>query len=461
VTATNPTLAPQSHLRATGAKPLRLLVASFALLIAAGTLLLWSPAATPVDRPITLLDAAFTATSAACVTGLVVRDTGTGFTLFGQSVILALIQLGGIGIMTLSLFLFSLLGRRFSIGSRFIVSQALAGAGGFESLWTILGLVVRFTFLTEAVGAGILFLRWSPELGATRAAYAGAFHAVSAFCNAGFSLWATSLIRYRGDLMVNVVVVALIVLGGLGFLVVSDLIHSLRARRLALHSRIVLVTSGALLVIGACALWALERQDSLAGLPLGEQWMAAVFQSATARTAGFNTIDLADLTPPGLFVLMILMFVGGSPGSCAGGVKTTVLAALALAAWTRVRGRHNVTAFRRTLTPDSVTNAVTIAFAGALVVLGGLFALLLLQAPHADARSLHGEFVAYLFESVSALGTVGLSMGVTEALSPMSRILVMGLMFLGRLGPLTVAAALARDDPSGDWQYPQEEIAVG
>jgi trk system potassium uptake protein TrkH len=449
-------------MKATHTRPLRLLVSSFAVLIAIGTGLLLLPAATPRDQPITLVDALFTATSAVCVTGLVVRDTGAGFTPLGQAIILVLIQLGGLGIMTFSLVILSALGVRLSLASRSMLTHTLSGVARMEGLAAFLRLLVTLTFAVEIVGASILFLRFQPDLGPGRAAWAAAFHSVSAFCNAGFSIWSDSLVRYRDDLVVNGVVMGLIVLGGLGFLVLHEVRRSWRRPVLfSLHTKVALATTAWLIGVGAAGLWVVEREDALAGLSARSQLLASLFQSVTARTAGFNTIDLASFTPAGLFVLMLLMFVGGSPGSCAGGIKTTTLGVLTLAAWQRIRGHANVNAFRRSLGRSTLENAVTITMAGVVVILVGLFGLLFLQAPHSSIRELHGDFAACFFEVVSAVGTVGLSVGTTTSLTPSARVLVVVLMFLGRLGPLTVATALARHSREADWQQAEEDLVVG
>ncbi len=449
-------------MRATGPGPLRLLLSSFLALIATGTALLMLPAATPPDRPIRFIDALFTATSATCVTGLIVRDTGSGFTLFGQVVILVLIQLGGIGIMTFSLLVFSLLGGRFSLVSRSIVMQTLAGVGYWEDLWPLLRMVIRFTLASELIGAMLLFARWQAEMGTPGAAYAAVFHAISAFCNAGFSLWPTSLMAWGGDAFIVIVMGLLIVLGGLGFLTIHD-IRSARSERraISLHTRLALSVTGILIVAGTVLFWILERHDSLAGLSGKQRLLASLFQSITCRTAGFNTVDIGSLAPATLFLLMLLMFIGGSPGSCAGGVKTTTFGVLALSAWNRLRRRTHVNAFRRTVSKATLANALSITLGGLFTVFTGLFLLLILESPHAAVVDRHGVFVGYFFEAVSAMGTVGLSTGVTPMLAPASRVLITALMFIGRLGPLTVAAALAGETPLNDWQYPEEDVMVG
>jgi trk system potassium uptake protein TrkH len=437
-------------------------VGSFAALIALGTGLLCLPAATPEDQPLAVVDALFTATSAVCVTGLVVKDTGADFTPLGQAVILGLMQLGGLGIMTFSLVILSLLGRRLSLASRSVVAHTLAGAGRNDGVRSLLILVLRFTLAFEGLGALVLFLSWRESLGPARAAWAAVFHSVSAFCNAGFSLWSSSLVAYRDDLVVNGTMIALIVLGGLGFVVVHEIWRTPRhPGELSLHSRVSLATTIWLIVAGAIAIWVVERDDALAGLSPGSQLLASIFQSVTARTAGFNTVDLGSFTPAGLFIVTMLMFVGGSPGSCAGGIKTTTLGVLVLAAWQRIRGHAHVNVFRRSLGRATLENAVTITIGGAVVVLVGLFAMLFLQEPHASIRELHGEFAAYFFEVVSAVGTVGLSVGVTTDLTPGARILTVLLMFVGRLGPLTVATALAHPSRETDWQHAEEDVMVG
>jgi trk system potassium uptake protein TrkH len=447
-------------MRAYRLHPVRLLVASFVLLIAAGTVLLRLPAATPPDQPIGWIDALFTATSATCVTGLAVRDTGTGFTPFGQVVILALIQAGGLGVMTFSLLVFSLFRNAVPLVHRSIFEHTLGGSV-VDDLRRLTRLVFVFAFAVETVGAAALFARFLGDLPVGRAAWAAVFHSVSAFCNAGFGLWPDSLTRYRSDPAVNLTVMGLIVLGGLGFVVVYDLAEARgRARRMSVHSKLALVATAVLIEAGAAVFWLLEQPRGLGDLAAGEQVWASLFQSVTARTAGFNTVEVGQLAPPTLFLLMVLMFIGGSPGSCAGGIKTTTLGVLVLASLSRLRGRENVNVFHRTLTPTTVRNTLSIAMGGVFVAAAGTFALLL-TAPSLAAAEEQAAFVGYLFESISALGTVGLSTGITPHLAPLSRIVVSLLMFVGRLGPLTVGSALVAARRADDWRYPEEEVMVG
>lgn len=449
-------------MRAAGSGPVRLLVGSFLVLVLLGTLLLKLPWSTPADKPIGWIDALFTATSAACVTGLVVRDTGSEFTVFGQWVILGLIQAGGLGVLTFSTFILALFGGRVSMTQRTIFEQSLAARFGGR-LRPVLRLVVVFTFVIESAGALFLFLRWLPEMGAGRAAYYGVFHAVSAFCNAGFGLRPDNLTAWRADALVIVPISALIVLGGLGFFTVDEILESRKTRRpLSVHSKLALSVSGALIALGTAVIWILESDHSFAGMGAGEQALAAFFQSVTTRTAGFNSVDLRLLQPGSLFFMTLLMFIGGSPGSTAGGVKTTTLGVLVATMVSRLRGRNHVNAFHRTIEPGTVRNALTVALGGVLGAIVALFALLLLQSDGGSVEHARSLFFDYLFETVSALGTVGLSTGITADLSPASRLLVSLLMFLGRLGPLTLASALASDRGGlTDWRYAEEEVMVG
>lgn len=441
--------------------PVRLLIGSFLGLILTGTLLLKLPAATPPGQPITWIDALFTAASAACVTGLAVRDTGTGFTLFGQLVILGLFQAGGLGVMTFSLFILALFRGRFSQSQRYLFEQTLGGSGRAQ-VWPVLRLVIFFTFITEAAGALLLFARWLPEMGAAPGAYHAVFHAVSAFCNAGFSLRPDSLTAWRGDAWVIGTVSALIILGSLGFITVYETVQwSRRGRPLSVHSKLALVVSAALLILGTGLIWFLEGGRSFAGMGLAEQGLAAWFQSVT-RTAGFNSVDFAVLSPATLFLMILLMFIGGSPGSCAGGIKTTTFGVLILAMVTRLRGHAHVNLFRRTLGQLTVRNTLTAAVGATIGMIPALFALLLIEGRQQSLTEERLFFLDYLFETVSALATVGLSTGTTPSLSPAGRLLVTLLMFCGRLGPLTLAGALASaQGANDDWRYPEEEVMVG
>lgn len=449
-------------MHATGPGPLRLLIMSFLTLIFSGTLLLKLPIATPADRPIGWVDALFTATSASCITGLTVRDTGTDFTLFGQIVILVLIQAGGLGVMTFSVFILAFFRKQVTLAQRSLFEQTLAEGAGAH-MGKVLRLVFVFTFVTEAAGAALLFVRWLPEMGAAEALWQAVFHSVSAFCNAGFVLQPGGLMPWRGDAWVVLTISALVLLGGLGFFTVYEIVRSRSSRQhLSVHSKLAISVSAVLLLLGTVLIWLLEADRALAGMGWSEQILVAFFQSMTTRSAGFNTVDLTLLSPGTLFLMLLLMFIGGSPGSCAGGVKTTTLGVLVVSVVARVRGHIHVNVFHRTLGSITTRNALTIALAGAAGILPALFALLLFQAPAGSVDHERSVFFDYLFETVSALATVGLSTGITGDLAPASRLLFSLLMLLGRLGPLTLANALAPGrSPRTDWQYPEEEVMVG
>ncbi len=436
------------------------LMLSFALLIVIGTILLTFPAASPSGRPLALIDALFTATSATCVTGLVVRDTGTHFTLFGQLVILILMQLGGLGIMTFSTSIAIILGHRLAPGERRVFSEMVEPTRAIDIARAV-RYILLFTILAESAGFLVLFFRWLGVFPSTgQAFYYALFHSVSAFCNAGFSLFSDSFIRYQSDIVVNLVIMALIVTGGLGFAVVQEFINrntfriGLRrpVRHLTTHSRIVLVTTGILLGTGAVIFFFLEYDRTLASLSLGTKLLVSLFQSVTARTAGFNTVPLNNLHPATIFTLIVLMFIGASPGGTGGGIKTTTFAILLLAVRARLTNQEELVVGRRTVGKDIVYRAVSIAVV-ALGVVGAGFFLLLLFEP--------ASFPQLLFETVSAFGTVGLSTGITSTLKTISRLVIILVMFIGRIGPLTLVLAMATPRPRQAVTYPQARIMVG
>jgi len=440
------------------------LIIGFLVLIAGGTVLLLLPAATPADQPISFVDALFTSTSAVCVTGLAVRDTGTAFTTFGQTVILALIQLGGLGIMTVSAFFLVILRKRLtrrdasSLESVFDVERK----GGIRRI--VMG-IIACTFLVEGIGA-LLLLPSVKEGGDGRALFEAVFHSISATCNAGFGLYPDSLVRFRSSLPVNLLIMALIVIGGIGFTVVFDLVGALRRlktekRLLSLHTRVVLATTAVLLVSGTAVFLLCEAHRTLEPLSQGERVLASAFQSVTLRTAGFSTLDFSEMQPATLFLVLLFMFIGGSPGSTAGGIKTTTFAIALATLWARSRGRESVVLFKRTIPEYLCTRALLIFILG-FVVLSTAMVLLMLSEAH-DLEGSHGRehFLDLLFEAVSAFGTVGLSTGWTPRLSEGGRIIIILLMFLGRVGPLTVAVAMGGRKKKPSATYPEGRVMIG
>jgi trk system potassium uptake protein TrkH len=413
-----------------------------------------------------LMTAAFTSVSAVCVTGLTVVDLSSDVGFSGQLAVLVLIQIGGIGVLTLSNWvLLSLRGRLGVYGS--VVTLGTVGAYPRLSPRRLVSRIVVFTLFTEAIGAVVLFLRFLGDQGPQQAAWLAVFHSVSAFCNAGFSLFNGSLTAYREDVVVNLTVTALVVLGGLGFVVATDVVDWLGAvlkgerHRLAVHTRMVLTTTLILILAGTLTFLVFEWNNTFATESFGGEFLQSFFLSVTARTAGFNTVETAHLTNMTLVVVIILMIVGASPGSTGGGIKTTSLVVL----WALVRGnllnRPETEIAGRRISRELVAKAL------ALIVLYGclvIFGLVLLQAteygelPHQATR---GMFLEHSFEVVSALSTVGLSTGVTPELSNYGLGVLMGLMFVGRVGPLVVAASVIGERTRLGIQLPEADIMIG
>lgn len=443
--------------------PGQILILYYAAAIFVGTLLLATPWASR-GQPLSLLDALFTATSAQCVTGLVVVDTGADLTLFGQLVILALIQIGGLGIITFSVYLFLYLRLGVSMRGRWLIQETLLHTP-VDSWRNLLKSIVALTFVIEGVGAILLAFAFIPKFGWWDGIYIAIFHSVSAFCNAGFSLFSDSLEGYWDSPLVNLTVMALIILGGIGFLVIRELLGIASARggtkaRLSLHSRLVLLTSGFLIIFAAVMIYLLEAQDALAGMTFLEGMWISLFQSVTARTAGFNTIDLNVFRDPTLFLFLFLMFIGASPGSAGGGVKTTSLAIFIGILYNRIRGSDHTNMFRRTVPEEATTKALALVMLAIILIATALFALLIVESPHVIAEDPR-NFLRVTFETFSAFGTVGLSMGATGELTEAGKIIVIVLMFIGRVGLLTVAFAIAHRRHRVEIRYSEENIMIG
>lgn len=438
------------------ARPTQWVALGFLIAIAVGTVLLALPISHAPGAQVDLLDAVFTATSAVCVTGLIVVDTGTAFSPFGQTVVALLIQAGGLGILTLGALVALLVGSKVGYRQRRQLQQQLGAlqTGGVVRLVRGILLVV---LAAETLLLAILWPRFAVEHGALDGLAVAAFHAVSAFNNAGFSTYSDSLAGYRADPWVVLTIAGAFIVGGLGHPVLIALARKGRARRrrLPLHARLAIAASVALLLAGTVAIAAFEWRNpaTLATLEPGGKWLTAFFQAATPRTAGFSTVDPADAMPATQVLTMMLMFIGGSPGSTAGGIKTVTFLVLLGSAWSWARGRGELAIGGRRLASELVIRAGMIAFLGALVVMIGAIALTALE-PRLGALPL-------TFEAVSAFGTVGLSMGVTEALGPAARWVVIALMLIGRLGPLTVALALVQRPHAAAVRYPSEDVMVG
>lgn len=435
----------------------QLIALGFLLIILLGALALSLPAANRSGQRLQFLDALFTATSATCVTGLVVHDTYTQFSLFGQIVILLLIQIGGLGFMTVATLFLMMAKRRIGLAERGVLAETVSAfhIGGIVRLIRRILLCVG---IFELTGAILLYIRFAPQMGAVTGAYYAVFHAISAFCNAGFDLMGrfepyTSLVPYRGDALVNLTVMTLIIVGGLGFVVWDDLIeHRLRLSRCRLHTKVVLVSTLILITLGAIMFYWLERDHSLALMNGGERLLASLFQSVTPRTAGFNTLDTAAMGEGGTVLSMLLMMIGASPGSTGGGMKTTTVVVIILSTVSYIRNSDDINLFHRRLDDSVLKRAYGNATIYLMLALSGIFLLMVTQGLPLKEVS---------FEVMSAIGTVGLSTGITRELNGLSRLIIIALMYSGRVGSLTLAMVLAaRMSRAAGLRNPQEKIIV-
>lgn len=434
----------------------QIIALGFFIMILLGTGLLMLPISSV--SPASFGDALFTATSASCVTGLVQQDTGTYWTTFGQLVIITLIQIGGLGFMTIATLFLLLLRRRMGLRQREVVVEGISynQLGGFAPF---IRRVLLGTLLMEGLGAALLSIRFVPEMGLGRGIYYGVWHSISAFCNAGFDLMGpcsgpySSFTAYAGDPLVSLTVCALILVGGLGFLVWDDLARNkLRWRRYRLQTKVVLTVTAALTLGGGALFFLLERENLGAGRPLGEQVLSALFDAVTPRTAGFNSTDTAALSPGSLLLTIIFMFIGGSPGSTAGGVKTTTVFVVLLHALSGVRRERSANAFGRSIGDGALKKATSVLYTNLLLALAGALVISAVQPlPLTDV----------LFETFSAIGTAGMTTGITRDLLPLSQAVIIFLMYCGRVGSISFAVALLEKRALPPVTLPQEEITIG
>ena len=441
--------------------PSQILVLWFAGMVVVGTICLSLPVASVPDRSIRVIDALFMATSAICVTGLVVKDLATDLSTTGQIMILVLFQLGGLGYMVLSTIIIVLLGKKIGIKQRLVMQEALnvLTVGGLIGL---LKGILLLTVVAEGIGAVLLAMRFSAEFPWPRAAYLGLFHAVSAFNNAGFSLFPTSLVAYQRDWVVNLLVTILAITGGIGFIVYRDLIRFAKREiyRLTVHTWMVLSLTAGLIVGGTLVFWALESGNpkTLGSLPLTDQLMVSYFHAVTARTLGFNTIDIGASGGATLYFLVLLMFIGASPGGTGGGIKTSTFGTMLVGLWAGILGRSDVTAFHRRIPQETVIRAFSVALLAFALTTG---VTLFLQVSERQ------DFLRTLFEVASAFGTVGLSTGDGGVLSfaalftDFGKLMLILTMLIGRIGPLTVGVALIRLEETRRFRYPPERVLIG
>lgn len=431
--------------------PAQILLAGFAAVILIGSLLLTLPISVK-SGDVNFLTSFFTATSAVCVTGLVVVDTATHWTFFGQLVIMLLFQVGGLGIMSFSAFLAFVMGRKFYLKERLAMQYSL-NKSSVDKIAAIFKYLLYFSFIIEFAGAVLLFIRWLPLLGVKKALWFGVFHSISAFNNAGIDLFGNfaSLTGFKGDIPLALILSALFVIGGLGFIVVYEVMNYRQYPKISLHSRIVLITTAVLLLGGTVLFGVLENHNLLQGLPLGQKIISAFFQTAT-RTCGFTMVDMSESLLPTQIFIMFMMFVGGAPGSTAGGIKVTTLAILFLALLSNLRGRNDVEVLERRISQADYKKAITIFILACLFVFLLVFGISIMNDYPLNV---------ILFEVISAAGTVGLSLGVTPHLDTGGRLLLIIAMFLGRVGPLTIVYSMVYGKKSADFRYAESRVMVG
>lgn len=436
--------------------PPQLIMLVFFTLIIIGTTLLVLPYSSSTGRSIGLLDALFTATSAICVNGLVVLDTGSVFSTFGQVIIMILIQIGGLGFMTFGVMVAIVLGKRIGLKQRMIIQQTTHSTSA-QGLVKLSMYMVLIAFAFEALATIILTLRWQQDVGWGQAAYYALFHSVSAFNNAGFALWSDSLTPFVGDPIVNITIVLLFIIGGLGYIVIVDVFQKRSWKKLSLHSKVVLVGTGTLSLLGFLFIYFLEswNPSTFGQLSESEQVLAAFFQGITPRSSGFNTIDIGSMLAASQFFIIILMFIGAASGGTGGGIKINTLVVLILATIQTFRGGGQIHAFKRKIAGETVMRALAVVMSSLVVVLGVSLLLTISEG------MLEEHFLEVLFEATSAFSTTGLSMGLTSELSPVGKVIVAITMFAGRLGPLTLAYALAQKKRTSKIGYAEDHILIG
>ncbi len=436
--------------------PSKILPLSFLIVIISGTFLLLLPVST--QRSLSFLDTLFTATSATCVTGLTVVDVGKTFTLFGQIIILFCIQIGGLGLMTFSSLIAILVGRSLSFKDRTIVIESFLPFP-LKGIQNIIKLIILYTFSIELLGAFLLFLSFSRKFQFWESLKLSIFHSISAFCNAGFSLFSDNLSSFRGDAIVNVTVIMLIFLGGIGFFplkVMGELIITRIKKerfKIPLHFKIVIFTSLILIFSGALLFAFLEWENTLKGAPLKEKIFASIFQAVTPRTAGFNTVDISKISGATTFLILIFMFIGASPGSTGGGIKTSTFFIVFYQIKSRLMGERAISFASRRIPMDIVSKAFVVFFVSLGIVSLSSFLILFFQKEM--------RFDLVIFEVFSAFGTVGLSKGITPFLNSISKVIIILTMFIGRVGPVTLVYTLREPKEIEGITYPEEKVMVG
>ncbi|CAM2076985.1 MULTISPECIES: TrkH family potassium uptake protein [Clostridia] len=437
-------------------KGVQILALGFILVILVGALILTLPISTTSGESTNFLDALFTATSAVCVTGLIVVDTGTYWNMFGQTVIMILIEIGGLGFMSFTTLIAIILGKKITLRERLILQDAM-NTFNIQGLVKMVKYVLMFTVSVQFFGALLFSTQFVPEYGLGRGMFYSIFHSISAFCNAGFDIFGnfSSLTSYNSNAVVILVASALIIIGGLGFTVWSELYSSKSLKKVSLHSKMVILMTTVLVLGGTVLMFLFENKNvnTIADMSFIDKVMNSFFASVTPRTAGFNSIPTDGMTTAGQFLTIILMFIGGSPGSTAGGIKTTTIGILIVTIVCVIKGREDAEVFKRRFSKELVYRAFTLIFIGLSLV---IVVTMLLSYTEKGA-----SFMALFYEAVSAFGTAGLTLGLTSELSNIGKVLIIFLMYLGRVGPLTVVLSITRKRINSGIKYPEGKILIG
>ncbi|MGL4850097.1 MAG: TrkH family potassium uptake protein [Clostridium sp.] len=428
----------------------------FAIVILVGAILLSLPISSKSGEGTNFLDALFTSTSAVCVTGLVTLDTGTYFNTFGQIVIMLLIEIGGLGFMSFATFIAVLLGKKITLRNRLLVQEAM-NTFSIQGLVKMVKYVLGFTFAVQFFGALLLSTQFIPEFGILKGIYFSIFHSISAFCNAGFDLFGhfSSLTSYAYNPVIILTISALIIIGGLGFTIWLEIYNYKGVKRFSVHTKIVILVTVILIVLGTVLMFLFEmnNNETIGTMGAGGKWLNSFFASVSPRTAGFNSISTDAMTTSGKFTTILLMFIGGSPGSTAGGLKTATFGIIILTVICVIKGREDTEAFGRRFSKDLVYKAFALLMIGALLVIVVTMLLAITQPKE--------NFIDLLYEATSAFGTVGLTTGVTQRLNAIGKIIIMITMYLGRVGPMTVVLALVRNKIKQTHKYPEGKILIG
>ena len=442
--------------KSTKLKGVQILALGFLAVILIGGIILTLPISSASGESTNFLDALFTSTSAVCVTGLITLDTGTHWSMFGQTIIMFLIEIGGLGFMSFTTLIAIILGKKITLRDRLILQDAM-NTFNIQGLVKMVQYVLTFTITVQLSGALLFSTQFIPEYGIGKGLFYSLFHSISAFCNAGFDLFGnfSSLTNYSSNWVVLLVVSALIIIGGIGFAVWIEIYNFKSIKKLSLHSKMVILVTAILLVGGTILMFIFEHNNpnTLANMSMGDKIVNSFFAAVTPRTAGFNSISTAGMTNAGNFLTILLMFIGGSPGSTAGGIKTTTIGVLLVTVICVIRGRDDAEVFKKRFPKELIYKAFTLFFIGGVLIIG---ATMLLSYTEQGA-----SFLSLLYETTSAFGTVGITLGLTQQLTEIGKVLIMIMMYLGRVGPVTVVLSLMRNKKNNGVRYPEGKILIG